>query len=58
MAIHKETGFHLAVKCLMVTEMGRTALEKEIETLKKVKNNNVLCYYGMIPKGKECWICK
>lgn len=58
MAAHKETGYHLAIKCVPITESGRAVLEKEIAVLKKIKNTNVLAYYGMIPKGKECWICK
>jgi exosome complex RNA-binding protein Rrp42 (RNase PH superfamily) len=56
MATHKETGYNLAVKCVPVTESGRAVLEKEINVLKKLKNTNVLNYYGMVPKGKECWV--
>lgn len=57
-AIHKETGFTLAIKALtnVSGERGRADLQKEIDILKKCRCGNVLSYYGSIAVKNEIWI--
>lgn len=58
-AVHKETGFTLAIKSLAVNgnAAGRSDLQKEIDVLKKCRCNNVLSYYGSIAVKNEIWVC-
>jgi len=55
-AIHKETGFVLAIKALSMNGPGRAGLQKEIDILKKCRCPNVLSYYGTIMVKNELWI--
>jgi len=55
-AIHKESGFELAVKVVPSSRERRQALEKEIEVLKKCKSPNILSYYGTVSTENELWI--
>jgi len=55
-AIHKETGFELAVKVVPTRPEAKLALAKEVDVLKKCKNANILSYYGSVIKNNEVWI--
>jgi len=55
-AIHKETGFPLAVKVIPTKQDAKVALAKEVNVLKKCKNANILSYYGSVIKDNEVWI--
>jgi serine/threonine protein kinase len=56
LANHKESGFELAIKVVLVTEQGKSVLAKEIDVLKKCKSNNILSYYGMCSRARDCWV--
>lgn len=55
-AVHKETGFTLAIKTLALNGAGRSDLQKEIDILKKCRCNNVLSYYGSAVVKNEIWV--
>jgi len=55
-AIHRETGFELAVKVIPTRPEAKQALAKEVDVLKKCKNANILSYYGSVIKNNEVWI--
>jgi len=56
LAVHKESNFELAIKCVPVTEAGKEVLAKEIDVLKKCKFPHVLSYFGICTRAKEIWI--
>eukprot|EP01116_Phalansterium_solitarium_P023777 TRINITY_DN8503_c0_g1_i1.p1 TRINITY_DN8503_c0_g1~~TRINITY_DN8503_c0_g1_i1.p1 ORF type:complete len:1099 (-),score=302.28 TRINITY_DN8503_c0_g1_i1:838-4134(-) len=55
-AKHRETGFELAVKIVPIRAECIDSLSKEVDVLKKCKNNNLLSYYGTVRRESEVWI--
>eukprot|EP00026_Physarum_polycephalum_P003536 Phypoly_transcript_03549.p1 GENE.Phypoly_transcript_03549~~Phypoly_transcript_03549.p1 ORF type:complete len:537 (-),score=106.48 Phypoly_transcript_03549:711-2321(-) len=53
-AVHKETGFTLAIKAL--ANVNSVGLQKEIDILKKCRCGNVLSYYGSMVVKNEIWL--
>ena len=53
-AVHKETGFHLAIKMLTPSPQSDPVkkaqelaiIQDEIQMLKKIRHSNITCYYG------------
>eukprot|EP01102_Stenamoeba_stenopodia_P003992 TRINITY_DN14124_c0_g1_i1.p1 TRINITY_DN14124_c0_g1~~TRINITY_DN14124_c0_g1_i1.p1 ORF type:complete len:948 (-),score=229.86 TRINITY_DN14124_c0_g1_i1:61-2904(-) len=54
-AIHKETGFVLAMKTVQVGTEGEE-VKKEIDILKNCRDQNIVQYYGSILQGSNIWI--
>ena len=55
-AIHKETGFILAIKVVQVSRAEQDELKKEVEILKKCKEFHIVHYYGTCAKDDSLWI--
>lgn len=56
-AIHKESGFPIAVKQMNIAQKKiLESMEKEIKFLKKCKNANIVSYYGTIIRDEQIWI--
>ena len=56
-AVQRESGFVLAIKEIAdIDPQNATDVQKEIEILKKCKNNNIVCYYGTCDKEGKLWI--
>lgn len=55
-AIHRESGFELAIKVVPIKNEMKTALQREIEVLRKCKCPNVLSYYGSVTNEDSVWI--
>ncbi len=45
-AVHKLTGFELAVKCAVIDESRLQEMKREVEILKKCRHENIVEYYG------------
>eukprot|EP01113_Clastostelium_recurvatum_P039690 TRINITY_DN6082_c0_g1_i2.p1 TRINITY_DN6082_c0_g1~~TRINITY_DN6082_c0_g1_i2.p1 ORF type:complete len:470 (-),score=91.96 TRINITY_DN6082_c0_g1_i2:157-1566(-) len=55
-ALHKDTGYTLAIKKVPVDKEQTASITKEIEILKKCNSPNVVSYLGSCYKGDELWI--
>jgi len=56
LAKHRASDFVLAIKVIQISDAAKTALEKEIEVLKKCKCPTILTYYGCCSTPNEVWI--
>lgn len=54
-ANHRETGFVLAIKTVQVGTEGED-IKKEIDILKKCRDDNIVNYYGCILQDTSIWI--
>lgn len=58
-AIHKDTNFLLAIKCIQVENPTPGELKqmyKEIEVLKKCRNPHIVSYFGSCIRQNDIWV--
>ena len=55
-AVHRETGFVVAVKIIPVTNSSQAqTVRKEIELMRQIRNANVVSYFGTSPRLDKMW---
>lgn len=53
-AVHKETGFQIAIK--IIKGGGNDPdIKREIELMRQLRNSNTVSYYGIYVRGDDIW---
>jgi serine/threonine protein kinase len=55
-AVHKDTKFVVAMKCVQLGGLQNDEIRKEIEILKQCRNPHIVNYYGSYTKDGTLWI--
>ena len=64
-AVHLDTGFVLAIKCIAMPQATVEeaapqieTLRKEISILRRCRSEDIVSYYGVCFRGNSLWVCK
>jgi len=55
-AVHRSMNFELAIKVIKQEKDLQEELEREINILKKCRSENVIAYFGLVPREHDTWI--